>query len=59
MTDPYPRPQDHREAAAWHLEQACNSPGLGRDDHFAAAQIEALLTIAEALRSLYSASAGH
>jgi hypothetical protein len=59
MTDSFHRPQDHREAAVWHLEQACSPTVLGRNDHFAAAQIEALLTIAEALRSLYAAGAGH
>ncbi len=57
-TDPR-RPEDHRRAAVRHLEQACDPTTVGRQEHFAAAQIEALLTIAEALRALYPAGAYH
>ena len=50
---PYPqRPEAHREAAVWHLDQARNQTILHRPEHIAAAQVEALLAIADALRAL-------
>lgn len=44
------RPDTHADSATWHLNCARNSP-LRQDEHIAVAQVEALLALAEALRT--------
>jgi hypothetical protein len=46
-----PRPENHAEAAAWHLEKANQPIALSQRDHIAVAQVEALLALAEAVRN--------
>jgi hypothetical protein len=44
------RPETHADAATWHLDRARRSP-LSQREHIAIAQVEALLAVAEALRT--------
>jgi hypothetical protein len=44
------RPETHTDAATWHLDRARRSP-LSQREHIAIAQVEALLALAEALRT--------